>query len=118
MSQGESKIPDIPALLEMLGAGAARLTAMAKSLDFAWDPAIADERKLHNMYARNLIGAYASKFADLSTSIIRAVEHRDFLTYAVCGRALLEATATLRYYVFQRYKPLLEKGSLDANDFK
>ena len=70
------------------------------------------------MYARNLICAYVSKFSDLSTSILHAVEHDDFLTYALCGRALIEATATLRYYVLYQYKPLLDKDSLDACAFK
>jgi len=70
------------------------------------------------MYARNIICAYVSKFSDLSTSILHAVEHDDFLTYALCGRAMIEATATLRYYVFHKYKPLLDNSSNDANSFK
>jgi hypothetical protein len=109
---------DIPALLNMLRAGTAHLTAMAKSMEFPWDPTIADPRRLHNMYARNLICAYASKFSDLSTSILHAVEHDHFFTYALCGRALIESTATLHYYVHHKYKPILDKGSLDAKGFQ
>jgi hypothetical protein len=109
---------DIPALLKMLRDGTAHLTAMAKSMEVPWDPTIADPKRLHNMYARNLICAYVSKFSDLSMSILHAVEHDDFLTYALCGRALLESTATLRYYAYHRYKPLLDKGSFDAKGFQ
>jgi hypothetical protein len=37
------------------------------------------------------------------------------LIYALCGRALLETTATLRYYLMQEYRPLLDAaaGSVD-----
>lgn len=33
-------------------------------------------------------------------------------------RAILESTATLRYYVYQRYEPLLDRGSFDARGFR
>lgn len=63
--------------------------------EFPWNPTLDDPRKLHNMYARNLITSYVSKFADLSNGLIIAIEKQNFLIYALCGRALLETTAIL-----------------------
>lgn len=103
---------DIGALLEVLRQGAERLTKMARRLEFPWTDELEDPRRLHSMYARNLITCYVSKFSDLSNGILEAVERSNFLVYALCGRALIETTATLRYYVNQEYKPLLDKGQL------
>jgi hypothetical protein len=38
--------------------------------------------------------------------------------YALCGRALIETTAILRYYIVEEYKPLLDKGPLAQNDLQ
>ena len=40
------------------------------------------------------------------------------LVYALCGRALIETTAILRYYMIRRYKPLLDKKMLSGNGVK
>jgi hypothetical protein len=106
-------VSDIPSLLDILRRGTDHLTAMAKGMDFPLDvdPAIRDPVKLHNMYARSLICCYISKFADLSAGILHAVDNSNFLVYALCGRSLLEITATLRYYVIHEYKPLFDKGA-------
>jgi len=68
------------------------------------------------MYARNLVCCYASKVSDLSNGILHAIDQSNFLLYAACGRAIIENTATLRYYLFDRYKPLLDKGTLTPDD--
>jgi hypothetical protein len=108
---------DVPALLELLREGNQHLVNMTKSLDFPWDPTTVPDgnpRRLHNMYARSLITCYVSKVADLSDGILDAVERSHFLVYALCGRALIETTATLWYYVTTQYKPLLDRGALDG----
>jgi hypothetical protein len=109
--------PSIHELIDMLGKGTQHLVKMAEGLEFPWNPNLEDLRKLHNMYARNLITSYVSRFADLSNGIILAIERSNFLTYALCGRALIETTAILRYYLVEQYKPLLDKGTLNNNDF-
>lgn len=109
---------DIPGLIEALRQGAAHLTAMAKGLEFPWDQTIEDPRRLHNMYARNLITCYVSKFSDLSHGILEAVECSNFLVYALCARALIETTATLRHYMVEEYRPLLDKGQLGAEELR
>jgi hypothetical protein len=108
----------IDTLIEMLKQGSKKLLGMSKNLEFAWDPTLNDPRRLHNMYVRNLITSYTSKFADLSDGILFGIEKSNFLIYALCGRALIETTATLRYYVFHEYKPLMDKGSFSSDDFK
>ena len=77
---GEQK--SIPELIEILRKGTEHLVNMAKGLEFPWNPTLDDPRKLHNMYARNLITSYVSKFADLSNGVVLAIEQQNFLMYA------------------------------------
>lgn len=114
--RGESK--SVPALIEMLRNGTGHLVSMAKGLEFPWNPTLDDPRKLHNMYVRNLVTSYVSKFADLSNGILLAIEQQNFLMYALCGRALIETTAILRYYLVEQYKPLLDKSQLGLEDMR
>lgn len=109
---------DIPRLLEVLRQGTEHLTKMAKGLESPWTSEPQDPRRLHNMYARNLITCYVSKFSDLSHGILEGVERSNFLVYALCGRALIETTATLWYYVHQEYKPLLDKGQFGPEEMR
>lgn len=109
---------DTGALLEALKAAASHLEAMARKLEFPWDPTLTDPRKLHTMYVRNLVCAYVSKYSELTTSIVIAAKHDNFLVYALCGRALIESVATLRYYVRQKYTPLMAKGALNCHDME
>jgi hypothetical protein len=80
-------------------------------MDFPFDTTVRDPIKLHNMYARSLMCCYVSKFADLSAGILHAIDNSHYLVYALCGRSLLETTATLRYYMVHEYKPLFDKGA-------
>lgn len=105
-------------LIEMLRQGTVHLVKMSEKLDFPWTPEVQDPMRLHNMYARSLITCYVSKFAQLSETILDSIEDQIFLVYALAGRSLIETTATLRYYLMERYKPLLDKGSLTNEDMK
>ncbi len=92
---------------------------MAEGLDIAWDPTPQkDPRRVHNMYVRNLVTSYVSRFSELCNGVLVALERGDFLVYALCGRALIETTAILRYYVMRRYKPLLDKKMLSGDGIK
>lgn len=91
---------------------------MAEGLDFPFSFSETDSRKLHNVYARSLFICYTSKFAQLTESIINAIERGHYLIYALSGRSLIESTATLRYYNLHQYKPLFDKGSLSKEDMK
>lgn len=106
----------IPELIDMLRNGTEHLVNMANGLEFPWNPDLDDPRKLHNMYVRNLITSYVSKFADLSNGILNAIQKQNFLLYALCGRALIETTAILRYYLTEQYAPLFNKGQLGKEE--
>lgn len=108
----------VPELMILLRQGTEHLTRMAEKLDFPWSPTLDDPRKLHNVYARNLITCYVSKFAQLSEAVLESVENKRYLVYALAGRSLIEHTATLRYYMLFKYKPLFEDGSLTTSDLK
>lgn len=101
-------------LFEKFRRGTGHLGKMADGLDFAWAPAPQeDPRRVHNMYVGNLVCSYASRFTELCNGALASFERSDFLVYALCGRALLETTALLRYYIVREYKPLLDEGMLD-----
>lgn len=108
----------ITELVDIFRQGTSHLTKMAENLDCPWNPDQDDPRKLHNNYVRNLITCYVSKFSDLSDAILHSIEKDNYLVYALAGRALIELTATLRYYFFHEYKPLLDKSSLSIEDMR
>ena len=102
-------------LIDEFRRGTRHLAKMADGLEVAWDPAPQkDPRHVHNMYVRNLVSSYVSRFTELCNGVLASLEREDFLVYALCGRALLETTALLRYYVVREYKPLLDKGTIDG----
>ena len=91
----------------------AHLEKMTNCLHVFWEPnKVQNLRALHNNYARNLIASYSSRFSALSRGLLSAVEAKNFLIYALSGRSLIEITATLRYYVNHKYKPLFDRPSL------
>ena len=105
-------------LIDMLRQGTIHLVKMSEKLDYPWTPDVQDPMRLHNMYARSLVTSYVSKFAQLSETILDSIEDQRFLVYALAGRSLIESTATLRYYLLEKYKPLLNKGTLTSEDMK
>lgn len=96
---------------------AIHLGAMAEKTNTAWNPqAVMDPMALHNMYARSLVDAYAAKFSQLSRAVVAAVRSEQYLVFALAGRALIETTATLRYYVEKEYKTLMDLDHLGAKE--
>lgn len=45
-----------------------------------------------------LYGIYTAKYKELVASLIKATQDENFLVFALCGRTIIETTATLRYY--------------------
>ena len=106
-------------LVEQLRQGTRHLDNMADGLDIPWDPTPRDDpRQVHNMYVKNLVASYVSRFSEVSNGVLDALERGDFLVYALCGRALIETTAMLRYYVMRKYKPLMDSKVLDGHGMK
>ena len=106
----------IEQLKTMLRKGNQHLRGMAQKMEAAWNPDVQDLRELHNMYARSLVCAYVSKFYDLSDGVLQAIDRNNYLSYALCGRGLIETTAVLRYNMLNKYKPLFDKGELTTED--
>ncbi len=105
-------------LIDMLRQGTVQLVKMSEKLDYPWTQDVQDPMRLHNMYARSLVTSYVSRFAQLSETILDSIEDQRFLVYALAGRSLIESTATLRYYLLEKYTPLFNKGSLTSEDLK
>ena len=114
----QSQLTSTVDIIESLRRGTDHLVNMAKQMEFAWDPKPQDPRSAHNMYVRNLVTSYVSRFSELCNGVLAGIEQRNYLVYALCGRALIETTAILRYYVISEYKPLLDKKNLDGSDMK
>ena len=105
-------------MIETFQRGINHLNNMAKKTEIAWNPGLQDPRRLHNMYVRNLFTSYVSRFSELGNGVLAGIQQKNYLVYALCGRALKETTAILRYYVIREYKPLQDKGNLNARDMK
>ena len=114
----EEGSPSTVELMALLRRGTDHLINMAKGMEIAWDPVPGDPRRVHNMYVRNLVTSYVSRFSELSNGVLIGLDNRDYLIYALCGRSLIETTATLRYYMLREYKPLLDRKTLVASDMK
>lgn len=108
----------IPELLVAFREGTEYLRSIAQKLEYSWNPNEHDPRVLHNNYVRNLATCYVSRFSDLSDALLDAIEKKNYLVYALNGRAMIENVATLRYYVQHQYRPIFDKGSLSADDFR
>lgn len=93
----EKGSPSTAELVALLRRGTDHLINMAKGMEIAWHPASGDPRRVHNMYVRNLVTSYVSRFSELSNGVLIGLDNRDYLIYALCGRSLIETTAILRY---------------------
>ncbi len=111
--------PEAKHSLDIFSTGTEHLSNCADNvLDNPWDQTSSDPRLAHNSYVHNLVSVYFSKHAKLSKALLTGLRNDDYLTYALCARSLIELVAMLRYYVFQKYKPLLAKGSLTHEDLQ
>lgn len=108
----------VPELMDLLRQSSINLVKMSEQLDYPWNPEEKDKRRLHNMYVRSIVTCYVSKVAQLSAAIVDSVDDSRFLIYAMAGRSLIESVATLRYYLFEKYMPLLDRKILSAEDMK
>lgn len=104
--------------LNIFEEGHVHILGMAKTLAIAWIPDNDDPRIEHNHYIDLLLSIYVNKYSLLSESMIHSINRNDFFSYALTGRAMIELAATLRYYLFHKYKPLLDKKFLTPSEFR
>ena len=53
----------------------------------------------------------AAKLQSLVALVLHTIDQRDWLTYGMAGRSLIEHAATLRYYFQEKIQPLLPKDA-------
>lgn len=51
-----------------------------------------------NKYLKFLYALHQAKYTELTGSLIESVNNKEYLIFALCGRSLLELTASLRYH--------------------
>jgi len=114
-SISDSKFSD---LLRKFELGTNRLTKISDILSITWNPSAKDPRIFHNHYIDLIFATFVIKIAQLSESIIIAINRSDYLSYALAGRSLIEHTAMLWYYIQIKYLPLFKKKNLNYSDLK
>ena len=90
------------------------LSLAAKSLDeVVWQP----PEKLHELldhYLETLSSVYFKKYSVFSQSLIQVLNEENYLLYGLIGRAIIEHTAVLRYYVTSKMLPLAQEVVADG----
>lgn len=61
---------------------------------------------------------YVAKFFELSSNMVLAANRSDYLVFALCGRSIIEATATLRYYNKKCHEQILVAAKAEDVDTK
>lgn len=58
---------------------------------------------------------YIAKYQELTSAFIESINSKNYLVAALCGRSIIEATATLRWYNQKILKEVEINGQLDSN---
>ncbi|TVQ47707.1 MAG: hypothetical protein EA365_03205 [Gloeocapsa sp. DLM2.Bin57] len=70
--------------------------------------------KLYDYYLDSLLLVYFNKYAILCQALIQSLNTANYLIYGLIGRAIIEHTAILRYYVTDKMLPLVELALEDG----
>lgn len=73
-----------------------------------------DTHKLYDYYLDSLLIVYFNKYAVLCQALIQSLNTENYLIYGLIGRAIIEHTAILRYYVTDKMLPLVELALEDG----
>lgn len=73
-----------------------------------------DPHRLYDYYLDALLAVYFNKYHTLCASLIQALNAQNYLMYGLIGRAMIEHTAILRYYVTSKMLPLAELALEDG----
>lgn len=69
---------------------------------------------LYDYYLDSLLLVYFNKYTVLCQSLIQSLNSENYLMYGLIGRAIIEHTAILRYYVTSKMLPLVEMALADG----
>ena len=72
-----------------------------------------DPHGLYDYYLDALLVVYLNKYRVLCQSLIQVLNRENYLMYGLIGRAIIEHTAILRYYVTGKMLPLVEMAVED-----
>lgn len=70
--------------------------------------------QLYDYYLDSLLIVYYNKYAILCQALIQSLNSENYLIYGLIGRAIIEHTAILRYYVTSKMLPLVELALEDG----
>ena len=83
---------------------------IAKKQKMSIDPDTCDIDSAHNHYLKVLYNVQLLKLALIGDQIIQAVKSKNFLSYCLAGRALLEQVAVWRYFLVEKYAKIIRSG--------
>jgi hypothetical protein len=63
-----------------------------------WPTGEEDPISFVGLFYKFIYAQYVVKYEELTANFIHAINEKNYLVMALCGRALIEVTATLRYY--------------------
>jgi hypothetical protein len=84
------------------------------SITLIWEPLGKDEHDLYDYYLDVLSVVYLNKYYYLCQGLIEALNTESYLIYGLIGRAIIEHTAILRYYLTSKMLPLVEMALADG----
>ncbi|MGK7945890.1 MAG: hypothetical protein AB4058_15615 [Microcystaceae cyanobacterium] len=92
------------------------ITLIFEEMDqtFLWSPPEDNSHELYDYYLDALVLVYFNKYRILCFSLIQVLNAENYLMYGLIGRAIIEHTAILRYYVTGKMLPLVEKALEDG----
>lgn len=103
-------------LLKLLEDSIPQLQMMTRQLTVEWQPEQPSLKHLHNHYIDLLLAVYIAKHAAYNENLVSSLNRFDYLGYALNARSIIESTATLRYYLKEKYLPLFQSGTVNLQE--
>tara|TARA_B100000315_G_C14362568_1_gene489120 strand:- start:11 stop:487 length:477 start_codon:yes stop_codon:yes gene_type:complete len=92
---------------------------VAKKQKMSFKPKEKEIDSAHNHYLKVIYNVQLLKLALVGDQIIQAVKSKNFLSYALAGRSLLEHIAVWRYFLVEQYAKVFSDGQeITFEDFQ
>lgn len=83
------------------------------------EPSTSEIDLAHNHYLRVIYNIQLLKLALIGDQLTHAVKSKNFLSYALAGRSMLEHVAVWRYFLVEKYAKIVRPGQeISFDDFK
>jgi len=83
---------------------------VVKKQRMAIEPNVKDIDLAHNHYLKVIYNVQLLKLSLIGDQIIQSVKSKNFLSYALAGRSLLEQIAVWRYFLVEKYSKFFKSG--------